>query len=276
MPAPPDELEADVRVLRRLGVEIRTGRAVGPDDDFEGIRKEHDALVLATGSRENARELLSACDPADRPGVFVCGNAAIEQPTRLAVRAVADGRNVAQAVAAFLAGRPPEPEPRRFDSRRGVLSAEDLALLAGRTAGKAARRSSEALDPVVAEALRCLDCDCLRGESCRLRRLATELRADARRYAVTDPRRIELAAARSGLSLEAGKCIKCGICVRIADAGGDRPGLSFSGRGPGVRVRVPFGGDLDRALPSTAAACVAACPTGALAWDRAGRGGARE
>ena len=194
----------------------------------------------------------------------------------MAVRSVADGRKVARAVAAFLAGRPPEAEPRRFDSRRGVLSVEDLALLAGRAAGKVRARSGQAPDPVVAEALRCLDCDCLRGESCRLRRLATELGADARRYSAADSRRIELVAARSGLSLEPGKCIRCGICVRIAEAGGDRPGLAFSGRGPGVRVRVPFGDDLDRALPSTAAACVAACPTGALAWDTAGRGGARE
>ncbi|MCX7031068.1 MAG: 2Fe-2S iron-sulfur cluster-binding protein [Spirochaetes bacterium] len=288
LPAPPEVLEADVGVLRRLDIEFRTGRAVGPGSELEGIRMEHDALVLATGSRESLYALLPDAGHVDRttgvcslPGVFVCGNATLEQPTRLAVRSVADGMKVALTVASFLAGRPPEPEPRRFDSRRGVLSVEDLAMLAQRAAGKSGAQSGGATsapapDADITEAPRCLDCDCLRKDSCRLRRLADELGADARRYAGTESRRIELVAGGSGLSLEPGKCIKCGICVRIAEAAGDRPGLSFSGRGPEARVRVPFGDDIGRALPSSAAACVAACPTGALTWDTAGRKGARE
>jgi ferredoxin len=203
--------------------------------------------------------------------VFSCGNAALEQPTRLAVRSVADGRKIARSVESFFAGLSPAAGPRRFDSHRGVLSGEDLALLAAR-----AGRKTGAHDTVVAEASRCLDCDCWRGESCGLRRLADAFGADARRFAGAEDRRIELVAGSSGLSLEPGKCIRCGICVRIAEAGGDRPGLAFSGRGPGVRVRVPFGGDIDRALATTGAACVAACPTGALAWDTAGRKEAQE
>jgi ferredoxin len=274
MPAPPEALDADIGVLLRLGVDIRTARAIGPGSNLEEIRKEHDALVLATGSRSSIEALLPGA--GSLPGVFVCGNAALEQPTRLAVRSVADGRKTARSVGAFLAGSSSGPEPRRFDSRRTVLSVEDLALLAERSAGKAVRRSSESPDAVVSEALRCLDCDCWRGDSCRLRRLADELGADARRYAGIDTRRIELVASGQGLSLEAGKCIRCGICVRIAEAAGDQPGLSFSGRGPAVRVRVPFGDDIGRALPATAAACVAACPTGALAWDTAGSKGTRE
>ena len=279
MPAPPESLEADAAVLRRLGVEIRTGRTVDPGSDIAGIRKEHDALVLATGSRASIEALLPGA--RSLPGAFLVGNAALDQPTRLAVRSVADGRKVARTVAAFLAGRPPGPEPRRFDSHRRPLAPDDLATLARRAAAKAGTLtdgapSVGAPDPVVVEALRCLDCDCWRAASCRLRRLAGELGADARRFAGSEDRRIELVAASSGLSLESGKCIRCGICVRIAEAAGDQPGLSFSGRGSAVRVRVPFGEDLGRALPSTAEACVAACPTGALAWDAAGRKGTRE
>lgn len=274
MPVAADILEADVAVLRRLGVEFRTGHAVAAGRDIASIREAHDALVLAVGSSKALAELLP--DAARLAGVFTCGNAAFAQPTRLAVRSVADGRKVAAAVGAFLAGRPVEPERRRFDSRRGALSEEDLALLARRAATKREARpvsaaSRGAPDPVVAEALRCLDCDCLKQASCRLRRLAEELGAEARRYAGSDRRPIELVAGRSGLTLETGKCIRCGICVRIAEAAGDRPGLAFSGRGAGVRVTVPFGDGIDVALPSSAAACAAACPTGALAWDTATR-----
>jgi len=73
---------------------------------------------------------------------------------------------------------------------------------------------------------------------------------------------------KGGLSFEPGKCVRCGICVRVAERGGDRPGLAFTGRGAEARVRVPFGGDIGGALPATASECVARCPTGALAWDR--------
>ena len=274
MPAPPealDALDADVGVLRRLGVEFRLGHTVAAGRDIEELKAGHDALVLATGSCESCAALLPDGGSGDRAGVFACGNAALERPTRLAVRSVAEGRKTARSVGAFLAGDPAEPEPRRFDSHRGALSPEDLALLAGRAAAKGPSRPAPQADPVVAEALRCLDCDCLRKETCRLRRLADELGADARRFAGSEERRIEIVAASSGLSLENGKCIRCGICVRIAEAAGDRPGLSFSGRGPYLRVRVPFGDDLGTALPTSAAACVAACPTGALAWDPAMR-----
>ena len=265
MPVPPEVFAADLGVLARLGVQVRTGC------DVTAIPDGFDAVVVATGSPESAEALLAATSAADRAGAFPCGNAALGQPTRLAVRSVADGRAVARAVSSFLAGSSAQPEPRRFDSRRGTLSAENLGVLSARAAPSPVDPRD---DPVVAEARRCLDCDCLKKRSCRLRARADDLGADARRYARTDSRGIEIVAAASGLSLEQGKCIRCGNCVRIAEAAGDRPGLSFSGRGPTLRIRVPFGDDLDGALPTAAAACVAACPTGALAWDAAGRKGA--
>jgi ferredoxin len=250
MPAPAGVLDADIGVLRRLGVEIRTGC------DVTAIPDGYDAVVVATGSPGSF---------AERDGVFACGNARPAEPTRLAVRSVAGGRTTARAVAAFLGGHPPEIEPRRFDSHRYGLAAEDIASLARRAEVKSA--GSAHADHIAGEALRCLDCDCLRKISCRLRASADRLGADARRYATADHRRVEITAASSGLSLEPGKCIRCGTCVRIAEAAGDRPGLAFSGRGPALRVRVPLGDALDTALPTSAAACVAACPTGALARD---------
>jgi len=46
----------------------------------------------------------------------------------------------------------------------------------------------------------------------------------------------------------------------------EQPGLSFTGRGFGVRIGVPFGESLAEALKTAAADCVNACPTGALAF----------
>ena len=65
---------------------------------------------------------------------------------------------------------------------------------------------------------------------------------------------------------EPGKCIKCGLCVRITEEAGERLGLTFLGRGFDVRVDVPFNESLEEALEKVAEQCVEACPTGALAF----------
>ena len=64
---------------------------------------------------------------------------------------------------------------------------------------------------------------------------------------------------------EAGKCIACGICIRLAAEAGEKLGLAFLGRGFDVRVGAPFGGQLVDALGRSARTCVEHCPTGALA-----------
>jgi formate dehydrogenase major subunit len=68
------------------------------------------------------------------------------------------------------------------------------------------------------------------------------------------------------LIFESGKCIACGICVRIAAQEKERLGLTFVGRGFALKTRAPFGEDLADALKESAEACAKACPTGALIW----------
>ena len=65
---------------------------------------------------------------------------------------------------------------------------------------------------------------------------------------------------------EPGKCIKCGLCIQIAQREGEELGLSCVGRGFDVRVEVPFNESLENGLKKAARACIEACPTAALAW----------
>jgi predicted molibdopterin-dependent oxidoreductase YjgC len=65
---------------------------------------------------------------------------------------------------------------------------------------------------------------------------------------------------------ESGKCIDCGLCIQIAAKSGEELGLTFIGRGFDVRVAVPFERSIADGLKESAAKCVAACPTGALAF----------
>ena len=269
---PDTVFDADVALLRRLGVEFRLGERVGPGRGVEELRRRHDAVVLAVGSPERLEELIGR-DAEPRtgataiPGVFAGGNAVRITPSRMSVRAVADGQMLARSVIQFLEGRDPSPLSRRFDSRRPAHEKEELALLA-RQAEERAGRGGTILSGPAAEAARCLDCGCSRSRTCKLRALAYELGADGRRFAGGAAAPFERIRGEGGISFEPGKCIRCGICVRAAEQGGDRPGLAFSGRGAGIRVRVPFGSDMGAALRSTAVECVARCPTGAMAWER--------
>ncbi len=247
-------LDADIEVLQALGVEMRLGVTV-EEPELAALRKANDAVVIATGSTASLAALLPGL-PTALDGVFVAGNALRDQPSRVAARAVADGRRVARSVGRFLGGRQVAPAPRPFDSRRGPVTAEHIAAAAARTAGS------------VSEDGRCMECDCRAAASCALRRLAETLGADPARFAVGPVQSLELERGRGGISFEPGKCIRCGLCVRIARRAGDLPGLAFSGRGEAVRVRVPFRDDLGDALAASAAECVQRCPTGALAWDR--------
>jgi ferredoxin len=289
---PPGVLAADVALLERLGVQFVMGRKVGSGRELEDLRSGHDALVLATGSADSLAALVPAYRSAGlASGVFAAG--ARDRPSRLAVRAVADGRQAANAAGLFLAGLPAGPLPRRFDSHLGVPSAGELAAMEARARRRIWPGAAELPDEIAGEACRCLHCDCAKKDSCRLRELAERLSADARRFPGERPRAggpaeasgggpagtatadspraaagSPRAAPAEGLSFEPGKCIRCGICVRIAERAADRPGLVFLGRGFDMLVAVPFNEEVQAALPATARECAARCPTGALVWRR--------
>jgi ferredoxin len=272
---PAKVIESDLAVLEGLGILWRN-RSEITGEDLRALRGTYEALVLAPGSPQRLARLVPG-ERFDRltaagatAGVFACGNATRTQPSFLAVQAVADGRRAALSAAAFLAGLPVVPERRRFDSHLAPESAQAFALLARGTTGNGQAAGTEPASS--AEALRCLRCDCAAKSSCGLRELSGRYGAEARHFAGeerTPPRRTTAAAVDSTgrISFEPGKCIKCGICVRIAERAGERPGLAFSGRGYAAEVRVPFDADLGQALGASAREAARRCPTGALVWE---------
>jgi formate dehydrogenase major subunit len=229
-------------------------------------------------------------------GVFAAGEA-VGGPGA-GVRAVAAGRLAAASIHRFLSGGTAVAGERKVvNVLMGKLSEKELSALF-RDVARAPRARAEtslakvstnqegrASAPVrkvsgfdevttglfeseaVREASRCIQCDCLAQSTCALRRYATEYGAEPAQYR-GERRAIERDASHPEIVYESGKCILCGLCVRIAEQAGERPGITFKGRGFPTVAAVPFGRPISEGLARSGALCAAACPTGALALKR--------
>lgn len=284
---PRDVLDREIAQIARLGVTFQLRARVGTAILIEEIRERFDAVFLATGelkagdadalgvdaSAEGVK-IDSRTGTTSIPGIFAGGD--VVRKRRLAVRAVADGKETAESIRQYLAGERVVGPMRPFNSRMGKLDDVELEVFL-REAGPEPRvplaRPVDGFSrhEARAESLRCLGCDCRKTDRCLLRRHAETYDAKQTRYKAQRGVFVQQTQ-HPDVIYEPGKCIDCGICIQIASAHGEKLGLTFVGRGFDVRVAVPFGESLAEGLKTAAAECVRACPTGALAFkDRFAR-----
>lgn len=274
---PRSVLEAEIAQVFRLGADLKLRH---PVDSLDEVVAEYDAVLVSCGhaaaelsegwalkSTPRGIEIDRDTLLTNREGVFAAGGAIRRRS--LVVRSVADGKLAAKAIHQYLSGEPVTPPEKQFSSRIGTLNPSEAEQLAG-MAGHAPRLLPQAgteysADEAAAQSDRCLSCGCLSHGSCRLERYAIEYGADPTRFA-GERKPVEVIQRPGGIRFEPQKCIKCELCIQIAAARSEPLGLTFVGRGFDVRVAVPFGHGFDEGMSQTAAACVAACPTGALAF----------
>jgi NADPH-dependent glutamate synthase beta subunit-like oxidoreductase len=279
---PPAVLDAEIAQIARLGMTFETGMEIGVTCSLQELKQRFDAVILAWGAGaahlldplglESGPHGITANWRTHRtgdPAVFACGNAVV--PGRMAVRAVAQGQAAALAVDQMLRGEAVVGAHHLYNHRLGgALAPDELAAFMAEAAPEPRTEPADratgayAADEATGEAARCLHCDCRKPGTCQLRRYADEYGVNPRGWKPAHRRPVEIV--RHGNTVyEPGKCIACGICVRIATAAREPLGLTFIGRGFTVRIGVPFHESLEKGLSRVAAACVEACPTGALA-----------
>ena len=276
---PMDVLDLEIEAIIKTGVEFRGGQSIGATE-FNQLKKDFDAVVLASGAITDASEKygLEAVPKgivADKmtyqtsdEKVFAIGN--VLRSSRLAVRSVGQGKEVAFSVMQFLSGQEIKGEPRLFNSRFGKMVADEFAeYLKESVEGKCklpeqGKFAGFTREEAIAEAKRCLHCDCRAIDNCKLREYSDQYKVDQKRFKTSERRKITKQINHDVVIYEPQKCIKCGICVRLTGKYQEKFGFTFIGRGFDVEIGVPFNEDLKRGLTETARKVADGCPTGAI------------
>lgn len=273
---PRQVLDEEIYIIKKLGCEFRTKTEIGKKD-FEKISKEYDAVVIATGAEagnfaleksDNGLKVEYDTFETSQAGVFAGGDALI--PLKQTVRSVADGRSIAYSIDSLFKTGKAQGERKEFDSRTGKNTKELIAADVANASQEGTVKAKDGFyaEQASAEAKRCLNCDCAKVTNCKLRDLATEYRASQSRYKGEKIEGGDYGKHIAGeLVFEPGKCIKCGICVRISQKY-DEPGMTFIGRGITSRIAIPFDDPLGEGLKKAAKECIESCPTAALSWKR--------
>jgi ferredoxin len=275
-------LDAEIDVIRDMGARFQMEKVLSQDISLDEARTDFNAVILATGYKENGMpeykniEITSRGIVVDRktlqtslPGVFAGGNAIAEG--KMAIRSLAHGKFMAESVNQLLNGLPMTGYERRFNSVMGRLLGGEGDIFA-QQAGKASqvepnngKSTGFTGEQAMLESTRCFRCGCRKQVSCKLRKYSDQYGGSQQRFKTGVREKLQLNLQHDMVLYESGKCIKCGLCVQITEKEKEEFGLTFIRRGFDVRVAVPLNQSLKKGLTKVAQKCVEACPTAALA-----------
>jgi NADPH-dependent glutamate synthase beta subunit-like oxidoreductase/ferredoxin len=278
---PPDVLDKEIAQIEKLGFKFEGKKRINDSASLEKLRKDFDAVFVAFGTLDaeeveamglktskNGIAIDGSTYQTNLPGVFAGGDAVRKR--RLTVRAVADGKEAAESISQYLSDDEVTGPIKPFNTRIGKIEDGEKELFAACASNEPRVNVSGKGDGFTdeqarQEAARCLHCDCRKVDDCKLRQYAQQYNARPTQY--KSRRRLFVQQTQHPeIIYESGKCIDCGLCIQIARQAGEELGLTFIGRGFDVRVAVPFERSVAEGLKQAAAKCVAACPTGALAY----------
>lgn len=275
---PQTVLEREIAVFAQAGIHMALGQPVeqGGVKHLAALQREFDAVLLAPGAIDAQQWQAIGIDSAEvqdmprgeyrmgQTAVFVTGSA--RRANMNLSRAVAEGRHAARAIDQWLAEDSADPAAAAFSVRAGKLHRDELAQLTVGVDHYDDLHETTDTDHARAEAAMCLHCDCSAADNCKLRHYAAMYNARTRLPGAARPEMV-INRDHPDLTYEPGKCIRCGLCVKIARQAGEPQGLAFIGRGYDLRIGPPRDQTMADALRQAARACAEACPTGALTWE---------
>ncbi len=230
---------------------------------FDGIKLTKKGTVLMNG--QNGTTNLE--------GVFAAGDAT-NKGASIAIEAIAEGNKAAAAMDAYLSGMPLD-FPEQVYSEREV-SEKDYAHIQKterekmpvKPAGTRKKSFDEVIngfseEQAIAEAKRCLECGCHDYHDCKLIRYANENRIDMRKIKGVKHNSFT---ERKLVSIERdmGKCMLCGLCVRVCEEKIGKGLLGFNGRGFRTAIKPEFADSIEIVACRNCLECAKICPTGAL------------
>jgi len=269
----PAILEAELAGLKKAGVEFFTASGV---EDLAKLREGFSAVIIAAGesASELGLEMLGSRVKVDKDsmmtgiaGVFAVGSAL--RPGSKPVASVADGKEVAACVELYLDGREIRRPAKPFSCFIGKLDETEMEAIMQESNPHGREldeddRSAEEIDRMIEESHRCVQCNCPKIETCKLRDLAMEYQINLNRFSGGGRAAFKREVGHPLVNFEPGKCIRCGNCIKVASDHREKLGLTFIGRGFDVHLGVPLDGTMEEGLLVAAEAAVAACPVGAL------------
>ena len=276
---PKEVLQKEIALIEETGVKFELNHTID-QDAFNRLLKDFDAVLLACGKTEKdistwgidltptGVKVEKKIFQTNIEKVFATGNAV--RPFKLAIQSLGQGKEAAYSVDQYLRKQPVTGEPERFNSRFGkLLDTEYVEYLKesyshSRFEPAGTKKVGFTDDEVMKEAARCLHCDCRKLDNCKLRNYSDLYAANQKHFAYDERKTIKKHIQHDLVIYEPAKCIKCGICVRLAAKYKEKLGLAFIGRGFDVEIGVPFNEDIKQGLTETAVMVAEACPTGAI------------
>lgn len=266
-------IAAEIDLLRRAGVAFHFSRDVDAAE-LDHLMDAYDAVLLATGpsTADQAAgmglEWVAGKPVVDkesmqssRHGVFLAGRAV--RAHGQAVTSAADGKAVAHCIQQYLTKSSIKRLPKPFSVFIGKLLDGEMDHFL-QSAGHVGRLDVMDVAAAIEESHRCVHCNCAKADVCKLRQLAIDYGVDPHRFNRGSRTEFQRDVGHPLVCFEAGKCIRCGNCIKVAGDFSEVLGLTFLGRGFDVHLGVPFHHGMQAGLLDAARAAVAACPTGAL------------
>ena len=277
-------IDGEVRVLKLMGVDFKTGRTLGGELSLESLQADFDAVVLTLGATDNeALETIGIpvtekgikINPKTAmtgvKGVFAAGN--LVKAKMPILKSVQVAKQMAMCASQHANGEPISGIVEMYNHMMGRLQEGEIDIFVTGT-DPIARVVPENLEvegydlaDAKLEGGRCMHCDCRASHDCSLRIYSDEYSAKQTMFKGEQRAYYSHVNQNAGAVYESGKCIKCGLCVQVTQKEGEDYGFTFVGRGFDVTAGVSLDKTLSEGLEKVADEVVEACPTGALSHN---------